>query len=129
MKKKQHPALKIAAADAAHALHSLITEGKIAVRDVTTALKRREALIRDLRRRLAALEAGAVVKAEAVVEEGRGARRQRKLSSATRAKFRAQGRYMAAVRRLPKAARAKIKAIREQKGVEAAIAAATKMQS
>jgi hypothetical protein len=41
--------------------------------------------------------------------------------------YQQQGRYMAAVRQLPKAARAKIKAVREKSGVRAAIAAAKRM--
>lgn len=59
-------------------------------------------------------------------QAARNAGRKAKLrvSAATRAAWAAQGRYMAAVRRLPKAARARIKAIREKSGVRAAIAAA-----
>jgi hypothetical protein len=41
--------------------------------------------------------------------------------------YQRQGRYMAAVRQLPKADRAKIKAIREKSGVRAATAAAKQM--
>jgi hypothetical protein len=41
--------------------------------------------------------------------------------------YQAQGRYMAAVRPLTKEQRAKIKAIREKSGVQAAIAAAKRM--
>ena len=127
MKRRIRTTLKITAEHAAHALHLLVAEGKIAAKDVTNALKRREALIGELRKRLGALEAGAMVKAKAGVKKGRGRRRQRKISAATRAKFRAQGRYMAAVRRLPTAARAKVKAIRGKSGIGAAIAAAKRM--
>jgi hypothetical protein len=127
LKRRIRTTLKITAEHAAHALHLLVAEGKIAAKDVTNALKRREALIGELRKRLGALEAGAMVKAKAGVKKGRGRRRQRKISAATRAKFRAQGRYMAAVRRLPTAARAKVKAIRGKSGIGAAIAAAKRM--
>jgi hypothetical protein len=41
--------------------------------------------------------------------------------------YQQQGRYMAAVRQLSKADRAKVKAIREKSGVRAAIAAAKRM--
>ena len=51
-------------------------------------------------------------------------RRKPRISAATRKMYQQQGRYMAAVRQLPKADRAKIKAIREKSGVRAAIAAA-----
>jgi hypothetical protein len=57
----------------------------------------------------------------------RVARRKPRISAATRKIYQQQGRYMAAVRPLPKAARAKIKAIREKSGVRAAIAAAKRM--
>jgi len=127
LKRKTQPALSITKEHALHALHLLIAEGKIAAKDVTTALKRREALIIDLRRRLAALEAGAMVMAKAAAKKVRGGVRTRRISAATRAKYQAQGRYMAALRMLPKAARTKAKAIREKSGVRAAIAAAKRM--
>lgn len=41
--------------------------------------------------------------------------------------YRAQGRYIAAVRRLPKAMRATVKAIRQRPGVATAVAAARRM--
>jgi hypothetical protein len=43
------------------------------------------------------------------------------------AAWRAQGRYLGAVRRLSKVNRAKVKAIREKKGVGSAIAAAKRI--
>jgi hypothetical protein len=54
----------------------------------------------------------------------RKARKRRKASAKARAAWKAQGRYMAAVRRLPKAARDRIKVIREKKGVLKAFATA-----
>jgi hypothetical protein len=88
---------------------------------------------------LAALEAGAVKvgrqfknsplaigrKTKAASRPTR--RRKRRISAATRKLYQQQGRYMAAVRRLPKADRAKVRAIREKSGVRAAIAAAKRM--
>jgi hypothetical protein len=131
--KRNFKSLRILPEHAARALHTLMAEGKIAAKDVAAALKRREALISDLRKRLTALEAGIVEKVKPKgktkpkAKRGVGRHRQRRLSAATRAKYRQQGRYMAAVRRLPKAGRAKVKAIREKSGVAAAVAAAKRM--
>jgi hypothetical protein len=55
------------------------------------------------------------------------ARRKPRISAVTRKLYQQQGRYMAALRNLPKEQRVKIKAIREKSGVRAAIAAAKTM--
>jgi hypothetical protein len=125
LKRTARTNLKITANHAAHALHLLISEGKIAAKDVTNALKRREAMIADLRRRLGALEAGAIVAAKSAGKKI--ARGRRRLSAARRAALKLHGQYLGTVRPLSKAARAKVKAIREAKGIRAAIAAARKM--
>ena len=54
-------------------------------------------------------------------------RARKAISRAQKTARRAQGRYMAAVRRLSEDARAKIREIRKQSGVDAAIKAALKM--
>jgi len=54
-------------------------------------------------------------------------RRKPRISPATRKLYQQQGRYMAALRLLPKEKRTKIKAIREKSGARAAIAAAKRM--
>jgi hypothetical protein len=113
---------KMTVDQAANALHLLIAEGKIAVRDVTNALKRREAMVAELRKRLAALESGAFV-----ATKRRIARSKRRLSAARRASLKLQGQYLGTVRPLSKAAKAKIKAIREKKGFRVAISAARRM--
>ena len=122
MKRRTNTNLKIAANHAVHALHQLIAEGKIKAQDVASALKRREAMIADLRQRLSALEAG-VVSAGARI--GRSAKRR--LTAERRAALKLHGQYLGLVRPLSKAANAKIKAIRAKAGVRAAIAAAKKM--
>ncbi len=133
MRRKTRKALKLSAEHAAIALHLLIEDGKIAASDVARALKRREKMIQDLRARLVALEEAAAPVARRLAADGRrayrtGAPKARKaISRAQRIARQAQGRYMAAVRRLSKDARAKIKAIRERSGVDAAVKAALKM--
>ena len=134
MKRTTAKALKLSQEQAARALHALVSEGKLAARDVYGALKRgdqREKLVRDLRKRLAAFEKDGPfpMRIATVKRAGRKAagRVKRRISAARRAAMRTQGRYLAAIRRLPKAARVKIKAIREKSGVKAAIAAAKRM--
>lgn len=133
MRRKTRKALKLSAEHAAVALNLLIQDGKIAAADVAKALKRREALIKDLRSRLNALEEAAAPVARRLAADGRKAylrarpKAKKAISRAQRVARQAQGRYMAAVRRLSKDARAKIKAIRAESGVDAAIRAALKM--
>lgn len=115
------------------ALHMLLDEGKIAAADVGRALKRREKLIRELRARLAALENASRPVARRLASAGRKAvrravpRARKAITRAQKAARQAQGRYMAAVRRLSEDARVKIREIRKESGVDAAIKAALKM--
>ena len=129
---------------ALQALQVLVHDGKILARDVTRAVQRREKLVRQLRARLAELgdEGYAVARrlgkqaaphvAAARRSMGKalgsaGRRGKRVLSRAQKVAYQAQGRYMAAVRALPKSTRLKIKKIREGSGIDAAIKAAKKM--
>jgi hypothetical protein len=129
LKRNARTTLKISADRAAHALHLLIADGKIAAKDVTNALKRREAMISDLRKRLIALEQGAISGIGATGRElaRTATRKRRKMSPARLAALRLNGSYMGYVRRLSKAQKASLKKIRETKGVRAAIAAARKI--
>lgn len=130
LRRKTRTALNFSPEHAAHALHALIADGRIAASDVGAALKRREAMIRELRDNLAALERGELKRFE---KAGRKAARRvkrkgkRKMSAARRAALKLHGRYIGSVRTLPKAAKARLKAIRERAGVHAAIKAARKM--
>lgn len=118
----------------------LVHEGKIAASEVREALKKREKLIRDLRTRLEELgdetvAAGrrfgkrAAARLRAAKKASRPARKRAKpvISAATRKIYQMQGKYMSALRQLPRTARAKIKKIRASKGVRVAIAAAKRM--
>ncbi len=136
--RRRRKGLNISADDARQALAILVSEGKIAAHEITRAIERRQKLIREIRERLeqlgaegasfamkAARRARPVIRRSArkAAKAGRkGAKRA--LSAATRAKYQAQGRYMAAVRSLPKAVRKKIRQVREKSGVDAAIKAA-----
>jgi hypothetical protein len=115
---------------AARALSMLIADGKLKATEVATALKRREAMIRDLRQKLVAFERGEIAKIERTGRPRvRKARRKakRRLSATRRAALKLHGKYLGHIRALPKAARARVKAVRDRKGVHAAISAARKM--
>ena len=60
MRQETRKALNRTADLAARALHFLIADGKLGIRDVTTALSRRKKLIKELKDRFTALETGAV---------------------------------------------------------------------
>jgi hypothetical protein len=115
------------------ALQMLLEEGKIAASDVARALRNREKMIKELRERLAALETAARPVARRLASAGRKAARRaaprarKAITRAQRIARQAQGRYMAAVRSLSADARGKIREIRKQSGVDAAIKAALKM--
>jgi adenine/guanine phosphoribosyltransferase-like PRPP-binding protein len=136
--------LGISADQALQAVHVLVHEGKILARDVTRAVERREKLVRQLRARLVELgdegtrlvgqirRRGGPRAASAARSMGKAMtqakrRGNRVLSKAQRVAYQAQGRYMAAVRTLPKTVRVKIREIRKSSGVNAAIKAAKKM--
>ncbi len=137
MARRRRQSLALSGEHARQALAVLIQEGKLAVGEVKKALQRRDRLVRALRASLAALEAGVVKVGQRVLKDGpfpmagkrktakrRAVRRKPRISAATRKMYQQQGRYMAAVRQLPKASRAKVEVIREKSGVKAAIAAA-----
>ena len=138
MARRRRSTLALSAEHARHALAVLVHEGKLKASEVRKALQRRERLIRALRDSLAALgeDVGQLRKRygkdgfsprltrTARAAKPRVIRRKPRMSPATRKKFQAQGRYMAALRFLSKESRARVKAIRAESGVRTAIAAA-----
>jgi hypothetical protein len=141
MARRRRSSLAISAEHARHALAVLVHEGKLKASEVRKALQRREHLIRALRDSLAALAGDVGQLRKRYGKDGFSprlartarpakrpvARRKPRISAATRKLYQQQGRYMAALRFLPKEKRAKIKTIREKSGVTAAIAAAKGM--
>ena len=133
MRRRTKKVLKLTARSAALAVQLLLEEGKIAAADAARPLKHRERLIKELRAKLAALENASMPVARKVASAGRRAARRsapharKAITRAQRIARQAQGRYMAAVRRLSADARARIRQIREESGVGAAIEAARKM--
>jgi hypothetical protein len=115
--------------DQAHAaLRWLHAVGKVKASDIAGALKGREQLVQEIKARLEQLggEGLRFLRGPEGLQK-RARKAQKRVSKAARAAWKAQGRYMAAVRRLSKADRGKIKALRDKAGVRAAIAAAKRM--
>jgi hypothetical protein len=63
LRQQTRRALNLTADHAARALHALITEGKLAIRDVATALSRRRKLMKELKDRFTELETATPAKA------------------------------------------------------------------
>jgi hypothetical protein len=134
-KRKQSGLPRISAEQARQALQILIEDGRIAAREVSKALARRERLVRELRQRLATLgeEGSEAFRQAARSRLSAGTRRavQRRartaITAAQRAARQAQGRYLGAIRQLSRASKAKVREIRKNSGVKAAIAAAKKL--
>jgi hypothetical protein len=135
--KKKNPAVfpRISAEQARQALQILVADGRIAAREVSKALARREILVRELRQRLATLGAeGSAAVARATKRSLSPATRRairrgagQAITAAQRAARQAQGKYLGAIRQLSKASKVKVREIRKSSGVKAAIAAAKKL--
>jgi hypothetical protein len=138
-KRRRGSVVSISAERAQQALAYLVHEGKLGIREIEKALSNRDRLIREIRERMEALgiEGARVGKrlrkraaaGLASAEKSTRKRRRKAVSVATRAARQAQGQYMAAVRRLSKSAKKRIRVIRKSSGVKAAVAAAKKLSS
>jgi hypothetical protein len=122
--------MKFSPSQAHYALDVLISQGKLKIGHIRKALKNREQEIRSLRERLAALEqfSPGASASRAPRRAGRPAvaarktrRRRIKMSPRVRALRQLQGKYMGYVRRLKPAEKARVRAVREKQGMEAAI--------
>jgi hypothetical protein len=115
--------MKLDARQAHYVLQTLIARRKVAARHVQEILRDREREIATLRRRLGELEEiGAAAASRAAGSAARAAGKvRRRLSPKVRALRRQQGRYMGLIRRLGAAEKARVKALREKKGLPAAI--------
>jgi len=112
------------------ALKFPVATGRLTAREVRQAVEKHERLVAEIRARLEDLggQGGRFLTSAAALRRPPTKRRRRKPSAKAVAAWRAQGRYLGAVRRLPKAARAKVRAIRESKGVAAAIVFARRLR-
>jgi hypothetical protein len=121
--------MKLTPGQSHYVLGVLLSSGRLREGHVRNALKNREEEIRALRERLASLEqlsaagAGAPRGRRRRAARARVVRRVRRapLSARVRALRRLQGKYMGYVRRLKAGEKAKVRAVREKQGMDAAI--------
>ena len=113
-----------------YVLNNLISEGKVRRSQVDKTLRGREREIKTLRERLASLERlGGSARASRDSSGPPKRVRRRRMSPKVRALRRLQGKYMGFVRRLKPAEKARIRAIREKQGIEAAIRVAASLNA
>jgi len=120
--------MKLDARQSHYVLQTLLARGKVGARHVKEILRDWQKEIAALRERLATLEelggrgaAKAGRKAKAARKTVAKARVKRRLSPRVLALRRQQGRYMGLVRRMKEAEKARVRAVREKKGLPAAI--------
>lgn len=120
--------MKISADQARYVLDTLVSQGRVKWAHVQKVVKG-QLEIKKLRERLSSLER--LVGQSAPAKRGRRARKvvRRQMSSKTRALRRLQGKYMGHVRNLKAAEKARVKALREKKGIGAAIKLAASLGS
>ena len=126
--KKGTTQMKISAEQAGYVLDTLVKQGRVKWNQVQKVIKG-QLEIKKLRERLSSLER--LVGQSAPARRGRRAGKvvRRKMSSKTRALRRLQGKYMGHVRNLKAAEKARVKALREKKGIVAAIKLAASLGS
>jgi len=112
-------------AESHYVLQSLVSQGRIRLNQVKAVLKGRVKEIASLKERLAALEGmpgGRSRRGGRRATTPRVVRRRRvAISPKVRALRRLQGKYMGYVRRLKPAEKARVRAVREKEGMQAAI--------
>jgi hypothetical protein len=115
-----------------YVLNALITRGRIRPAQVQAVLKERDREIASLRERLASLER-LDGDSKRVAPRGKGrrgrpsGRRPPTMTPKVRALRRLQGKYMGYVRRLKPAEKARVRAVREKQGIQAAIRVASSL--
>ena len=122
--------MKLSAEQAQYVLDALVAQGRVRWTQIQKVLKGRLEEIQRLRERLASLET--LIRRPGPGTARRGARKRvvrRVLSPKTRALRRLQGKYMGYVRNLKATEKARVKAVREKRGIEAAIKLAASLGS
>jgi hypothetical protein len=111
--------VKLTPEQSRYVLETLLARRRIRAADVRKALRDRDREIRELQARLASLQSLALARGQ--TRRGRPAARRSALSGRVRALRRLQGRYMGFVRRLRPAEKARVRRVRETKGIGPAI--------
>jgi hypothetical protein len=118
--------MRMTPAESHYVLQSLMSQGRVRQNQVKAVLNGRSKVIAELRERLASLEGiggggsrrrGRPAKASTRPKQ----RRRVAISPKVRALRRLQGKYMGYVRRLKPAEKARVRAVREKEGMQAAI--------
>jgi len=119
--------MKVSAKQAKHILETLVAQGRLRWAQVEKVLRGQKEIAK-LRARLASLEKAV---SSGISRRGKraGRKARRKLSPRTRALRRLQGKYMGYVRNLSSAEKARVKAVREKQGMQAAIKLAASLGS
>ncbi len=110
-----------------YVLQTLLSRRRVGAAEVAKALRSRDQEIRELKERLASLESLAASTGSAGSSRRKAPSARRRISPRVRALRRRQGRYMGFVRRLKPAQKARVRALREKKGIEAAIRLASSL--
>ena len=118
--------MKMTPAQSHYVLQSLMSQGRVRQNQVQAVLNGRSKEIADLRERLASLEGmgggGTRRRGRQAKALARSTQRRRvAISPKVRALRRLQGKYMGYVRRLKPAEKARVRAVREKEGMQAAI--------
>jgi hypothetical protein len=122
--------MKLSDGQAQYVLSALLSEGKLRVAQLRDVMKKREREIKSLRERLAALEKLSPAGLPRTRRRGgRAARRpvrkvrarRLRMSPRVRALRKLQGKYMGYVRRLKAAEKDRVRTVRENQGMDAAI--------
>ncbi|HEV2064268.1 MAG TPA: hypothetical protein VGS00_06940 [Thermoanaerobaculia bacterium] len=121
--------MKISAEQAQYVLDTLLKQGRVRWTQIQKVLRGRLEEIRSLRERLTSLEK-LVGRAAPAVRRGRVRKvARRKMSSKTLALRRLQGKYMGHVRNLKASEKARVRAVREKRGIGPAIKLAASLGS
>jgi len=117
--------MRMTPAESHYVLQSLMSQGRVRQNQVQAVLNGRSKEIADLRERLASLEGmrgGGSRRRGRQAKSTRSTKRRRvAISPKVRALRRLQGKYMGYVRRLKPAEKARVRAVREKEGMQAAI--------
>jgi len=117
--------MRMTPAESHYVLQSLMSQGRVRQNQVQAVLNGRSKEIADLRERLASLEGmrgGGSRRRGRQAKSTRSTKRRRvAISPKVRALRRLQGKYMGYVRRLKLAEKARVRAVREKEGMQAAI--------
>ena len=123
--------MQMTPAESHYVLHRLMSQGRIREAQVRAVLNGRSQEIASLREQLAALEGLDGSKSRrgrrTAAANGRTRRRQVSISPKVRALRKLQGKYMGYVRRLKPAEKARVRAVREKQGMQAAIRLASSL--